>query len=849
MPKLLTTNFRTHSAAQFLESFSESSNTIYYVGAHRSIPFTDDINPPSIDNTMQGKYYNIYDDLIFGKHLSPDDVKHMIKNYVWTSGTKYAMYDDISFDLETKNFFVVSTESGSYHVFKCLNNYGGIASTSQPLFSETSADDQLYTTADGYQWKYMYTIDQTTYSKFATAEFVPIIPNANVSGNAISGAINTIIITNPGSQYNSYATGTIKESTVNGNTLVYALSSDKYLEYDVTVANVTGFKEEKVSSLYQSKTSNGVVVAVFTGNNTVRVVNVDRAFVATANLVGQSSGTTSVINSVTPLNASLNPTSHFYDNNSFYIRSGKGAGQLRTITSYISAGDARSVILNASLDIVPDTSSIYEIGPRVIITGDGVNAGAVAIVNPTANSIGDIEIINSGSGYTYANITLIANTGNISNTSTYVNTTSAKARAIISPPKGHGSDPVNELYASRIGIGVAFANSESSTIPTTNDYRRVSIIKDPSFANVEITLGSSATAFSAGEYVLQANTGAKGQVINRSGTTLRLGSISGFFSTGNTTANYIVGQTSLANTSVLSLDRGFNTFDQRQIFQADITNLGPSSVGFANDELVIQTGLNLISSNIIKLTINNLANTGLLNPAYLYNDGELITQYNGSTVTANGTIIDRYNNTIVVNPNYGSFIGGNTTVNTITGYVTGIISTVSSVDNTFQANGLGYVHTNETVSQLVLSTNSAANFITNEVVVQANTGATGQVAIRNNTKLTLKNITGTFQTGTTTLNYLVGQTSGANVAVSTVDLVSVISLNGVQGTFNLSDDASATINTFIGQTNGATAKLTGRDYSRNSVIDGSGEILYVENFSPITRDPNQTEKIKLIIEF
>jgi hypothetical protein len=188
-------------------------------------------------------------------------------------------------------------------------------------------------------------------------------------------------------------------------------------------------------------------------------------------------------------------------------------------------------------------------------------------------------------------------------------------------------------------------------------------------------------------------------------------------------------------------------------------------------------------------------------------------------------------------------------VNTITGNPSGVVSTVSSVDNTFQANGLGYIHTNDTAYQLVLSTNSSASFITNETIIQANTGATGQVAVRNNNKLTLKNITGTFLAGNTTQNYIVGQTSTANVAVSNANLISVISLNGVQGTFNLSDDASATINTFVGQTNGETAKLTGRDYSRNAVIDGSGEILYVENFSPITRDVSQTEKIKLIIEF
>ncbi len=33
MTNLLTTNFKTHSASQFLESFTKTSNIIYYVVA------------------------------------------------------------------------------------------------------------------------------------------------------------------------------------------------------------------------------------------------------------------------------------------------------------------------------------------------------------------------------------------------------------------------------------------------------------------------------------------------------------------------------------------------------------------------------------------------------------------------------------------------------------------------------------------------------------------------------------------------------------------------------------------------------------------------------------------------
>jgi hypothetical protein len=76
-----------------------------------------------------------------------------------------------------------------------------------------------------------------------------------------------------------------------------------------------------------------------------------------------------------------------------------------------------------------------------------------------------------------------------------------------------------------------------------------------------------------------------------------------------------------------------------------------------------------------------------------------------------------------------------------------------------------------------------------------------------------------------------------------------IALTNVNGTFTLSDIETNTINSFKGQTSQAVAKLNGIDSSNSKIVDGSGEFLYVENFVPIVRDPDQTERIKLIIEF
>lgn len=769
--KLITNNFRTHAARQFVESFDETANTIYYIGAHKSTPFTDDNDIPMPIDSVMDTHYGLYDDLIFGKHITPADVAHMTRNITWVSGTVYDIYDDREENLHLKNFFVVAPESGSYHVFKCLNNNAGSPSTDQPLLSETSADDELYITSDGYEWKYMYSITNSEYSKFATTGYIPVFPNANVSANAISGSISTILIENPGAQYNSYATGTVKEAAVGGNTLIHSLYSDRYQDYEITVGDITGFFEEKVTSLNpNNRYANGVIIAVYTANNTMRVTNADRKFVVGQTITGVTSNTSSTIQTVTSLTSALSSNTDFYKNNSFYIRSGTGAGQLKTITEYIVTGEERLVLLNSAFDTLPDNTSEFEIGPRVIINGDGVNANAIVTVGASANSISEIEIINSGFGYTYADITIVANTGLVNQSSNLaISTTSAQARAVIAPQGGHGYDAINELYAKNVGIGISFANTEANTIPTENDFRRISLIKDPLFANVELTLATSvATSFTAGEIIVQANTGATGLVTNRDGDTLRLTNVRGFFETGNTTVNYITGAVSTFSSAVSAIDKALETFDQRQIFQVEQIYPGIQNLGFEEDELVLQAGLAQLSSDVIALTIAD--------SAYIYNEGETITQ---PDTGASGIITNRYNNIITLYNVNGTFVTGNSTANEIYGDSANVESYATNIDNTFQGNALGYIHS---------LNNGPANS-------------------------------------------------------------TVIGLTGVKGFFSISDDASGTINTFVGQTNAAETKITGRVYDYNTLVDGSGEIMYVENFAPIERADDQTEKVKIIIEF
>ena len=105
--KLITNKFRTHSAKQFVESLTEPQNTIYYLGAHRNTPFPSDSLPPTPVNSVSAAHYEMYDELIFGKHVLSSDVVHMIRNVQWISGTVYDMYDTQTANLELTNFYVI----------------------------------------------------------------------------------------------------------------------------------------------------------------------------------------------------------------------------------------------------------------------------------------------------------------------------------------------------------------------------------------------------------------------------------------------------------------------------------------------------------------------------------------------------------------------------------------------------------------------------------------------------------------------------------------------------------------------------------------------------------------------
>ena len=220
MAAIVTNKFRLFNAEQFYESFSEAS-TAFYLFVGRPQPWTSttpygggsDTQPPTpLDNVDDGFMY--FRDMLAAKKIAAADIKYAIPRHNWTTGTIYdyyrgdygAQWSSTASDIvKTQNagtnlwasttlFYVLSSTN---NVYMCMSNNSGATSVNEP----TGTSNVETSTADGYIWKYMYTLTTTEITDFLTADFMPVTLNSTVQGAAIDGAVTQYKIMRAGAGY------------------------------------------------------------------------------------------------------------------------------------------------------------------------------------------------------------------------------------------------------------------------------------------------------------------------------------------------------------------------------------------------------------------------------------------------------------------------------------------------------------------------------------------------------------------------------------------------------------------------------------------------------------------------
>jgi hypothetical protein len=212
---LLTNIAKTSSATQVyfspiaIRSTDRKSISETYAFLAKVEPWVDNENP-SVPSQDQRSIKQILKNMFVAKHISIHEICPVIERINWEPNTIYDYYRD-DFDITRldengKLIFKFYVMNRYYQVFKCLWNARGESSTVEPYFEPGSyGAAKIFTGTDGYQWKYMYTIDSGLRTRFMDDTWLPVIPNdlvtSSLDNDAGSGNIDVITVLSGGSGY------------------------------------------------------------------------------------------------------------------------------------------------------------------------------------------------------------------------------------------------------------------------------------------------------------------------------------------------------------------------------------------------------------------------------------------------------------------------------------------------------------------------------------------------------------------------------------------------------------------------------------------------------------------------
>ena len=211
-----------------------------------------------------------------------------------------------------------------------------------------------------------------------------------------------------------------------------------------------------------------------------------------------------------------------------YMYTLSASAQANFLSTDFMGVSSNSTVTNAAVDGAVNIVKIKTSGTggtngtytNIPMRGDGSN-GQVSITI-ASGSVTAVSVTAAGTGYSYANIRVadinVAGGGSLSG---------AELDCIIEPKGGHGFDPFEELGGFFVILNTSFEGAEtanSGDFTTTNDFRRVALIRDPKSAGSAATVttlratravrfsGTPGT-FQVDEKITQTNTGAVGKVV------------------------------------------------------------------------------------------------------------------------------------------------------------------------------------------------------------------------------------------------------------------------------------------------------------------------------------------------
>jgi len=268
MSAFVTDQFRILNAGSFVESISNNS---YYAFLGLSNPTPGSVGFGRIDNWDTSttnnpvdnfQYLSHYRDTsLFGKKITTENARRVIRKVQWVSNTPYDMYrhdyrqgNESSVSktarLYDSNYYIITSE---FKVYICIDNGSSTPDGTDPtvtgsLIEPTQTDvEPSVVGSDGYRWKYLFSILPSDVIKFDSTEYITVPNNwltatdSNIQtireggdSDTNNNQIKTVYIENGGTGYSNGTASIIGDGS--GATVSIAVDSSGTIT-SVTVTN------------------------------------------------------------------------------------------------------------------------------------------------------------------------------------------------------------------------------------------------------------------------------------------------------------------------------------------------------------------------------------------------------------------------------------------------------------------------------------------------------------------------------------------------------------------------------------------------------------------------------------
>ena len=275
MPAFVTDQFRIINTNNFVNSISSGTDNYYtFVGLPNpsinsgfgrnenwDTPDFSGAGSPVVPNPVDNidYLYHYGNTILYGKKVTPSNVRRSIRKIEWTKGVKYDMYrHDYSAEnpsavtnrarLYDTNYYVINSQ---YQVYICISNGSsginttGNQSQDEPLFTDLEPS-KAGNSGDGYIWKYLFTVPPTDIIKFDSTEYIPLpndwetsslsqIKSVRENGDSTinNNQIKFVYIDNPGKTYNTGEVDILGDGT-GGRVFIQTNESNEIISTTVT---------------------------------------------------------------------------------------------------------------------------------------------------------------------------------------------------------------------------------------------------------------------------------------------------------------------------------------------------------------------------------------------------------------------------------------------------------------------------------------------------------------------------------------------------------------------------------------------------------------------------------------